>query len=356
MGFRFRKSINLGHGVRVNISKSGVGYSVGTKGARITKTARGTTRKTMSVPGTGISYVSETGRKRKNTSRAKSSSVTTSKFSKYDNIPNGIHQNVKGAPNPMKAGFSIVKKILVWGLSIVFLSGGFVFWPSVSGILAFVLVALILPIQKWQDLVSKVMKGKVKVIVAIILAIAMFSTMPATPETGENGSETANTPTVATTDIPKTTSEPTAAPTSEPTPTVTPTQTPTAPPTFTPASTPVPILKTGSKGQSVVELQERLIELDYLEGTADGDFGNGTKKAVIAFQKNNDLSADGVAGEQTLTILFSDQAVRQHWVWIPMNGGEKYHSKSSCSGMENPKRVTYREAIEQGYDACGKCY
>ncbi|MGN0763921.1 MAG: peptidoglycan-binding protein, partial [Aristaeellaceae bacterium] len=103
-------------------------------------------------------------------------------------------------------------------------------------------------------------------------------------------------------------------------------------------------------------LQERLIELDYLEGTADGDFGNGTKEAVIAFQKNNDLSADGVAGEQTLTILFSDQAVRQHWVWIPTNGGEKYHSKSSCSGMENPKRVTYREAIEQGYDACGKCY
>lgn len=60
MGFRFRKSINLGHGVRVNLSKSGIGYSVGAPGLRITKAAKGRVRTTASVPGTGISYVSET--------------------------------------------------------------------------------------------------------------------------------------------------------------------------------------------------------------------------------------------------------------------------------------------------------
>lgn len=60
MGFRFRKSINLGHGVRVNLSKSGIGYSVGAPGIRVTKTAKGRIRTTASVPGTGISYVSET--------------------------------------------------------------------------------------------------------------------------------------------------------------------------------------------------------------------------------------------------------------------------------------------------------
>lgn len=69
MGFRYRKSINLGGGFRVNISKSGVGYSWGTKGYRITKTAKGTTRRTASIPGTGISFVNETG-KNKNNSRA----------------------------------------------------------------------------------------------------------------------------------------------------------------------------------------------------------------------------------------------------------------------------------------------
>ncbi|WP_099222164.1 DUF4236 domain-containing protein [Listeria costaricensis] len=60
---RFRKSINLGGGFRVNISNSGVGYSWGVKGVRITKTARGTTRKTFTIPGTGISHVEETRRK-----------------------------------------------------------------------------------------------------------------------------------------------------------------------------------------------------------------------------------------------------------------------------------------------------
>lgn len=61
MGFRYRKSINLGGGFRINLSKSGVGYSWGTKGYRITKTAKGTTRRTYSIPGTGLSYTEESG-------------------------------------------------------------------------------------------------------------------------------------------------------------------------------------------------------------------------------------------------------------------------------------------------------
>jgi hypothetical protein len=59
MGLRLRKSINLGGGFRVNFSKSGVGYSWGVPGYRITKTASGRKRRTYSIPGTGISYVNE---------------------------------------------------------------------------------------------------------------------------------------------------------------------------------------------------------------------------------------------------------------------------------------------------------
>jgi hypothetical protein len=66
MGFRYRKSINLGGGFRVNLSKSGIGYSFGRKGFRVSKTARGTTRRTASIPGTGVSYVKETGKKSRN--------------------------------------------------------------------------------------------------------------------------------------------------------------------------------------------------------------------------------------------------------------------------------------------------
>ena len=60
MGFRFRKSIKAGP-VRINFSKSGVGYSVGWKGFRVTKKANGGVRTTTSNPGTGISYVSDSG-------------------------------------------------------------------------------------------------------------------------------------------------------------------------------------------------------------------------------------------------------------------------------------------------------
>ncbi len=61
MGFRMRKSINLGGGFRVNLSKTGIGYSWGVPGYRLTKTAKGNIRKTYSIPGTGLSYVEEKG-------------------------------------------------------------------------------------------------------------------------------------------------------------------------------------------------------------------------------------------------------------------------------------------------------
>lgn len=64
MGFRFRKSKNLGN-FRLNLSKSGIGYSYGVKGFRRTHKAGGGTRTTMSIPGTGISHVAETGKPKK---------------------------------------------------------------------------------------------------------------------------------------------------------------------------------------------------------------------------------------------------------------------------------------------------
>lgn len=58
MGFRYRKSVNMGP-FRLNASKSGLGWSVGVPGARYTKMANGRKRVTASIPGTGISWVEE---------------------------------------------------------------------------------------------------------------------------------------------------------------------------------------------------------------------------------------------------------------------------------------------------------
>ena len=66
MGLRFRKSINLGGGFRINLSKSGIGYSWGVKGFRLTKSPKGKSKATMSIPGTGISYTQSLGIKKQN--------------------------------------------------------------------------------------------------------------------------------------------------------------------------------------------------------------------------------------------------------------------------------------------------
>lgn len=45
---------------------------------------------------------------------------------------------------------------------------------------------------------------------------------------------------------------------------------------------------------------------------------------------------------------------QQQMVWIPASG-KKYHSKSSCSNMENPSQVTLSQAQSRGYTPCSKC-
>jgi hypothetical protein len=55
MGFRFHRTVRLLPGLRLNLSKSGVSASIGTRGAWLTFGRKGT-RTTVGLPGTGISY------------------------------------------------------------------------------------------------------------------------------------------------------------------------------------------------------------------------------------------------------------------------------------------------------------
>ena len=61
--------------------------------------------------------------------------------------------------------------------------------------------------------------------------------------------------------------------------------------------------KYGSRGSEVTQIQQRLQELGYDPGTADGIFGTRTQQAVLAFQRDYGLSADGIVGEKTLAAL-----------------------------------------------------
>ncbi len=64
MGFSFRKSIKVGKFGRINLSKSGIGASIGTKGVRVTKSATGRTSVRATIPKTGISYTKTLGKKK----------------------------------------------------------------------------------------------------------------------------------------------------------------------------------------------------------------------------------------------------------------------------------------------------
>ena len=62
-------------------------------------------------------------------------------------------------------------------------------------------------------------------------------------------------------------------------------------------------LRKGSTGNRVKIMQQALISLNYLSGKADGKFGSQTLAAVLAFQQQQNLTQDGVAGKKTLTAL-----------------------------------------------------
>jgi len=84
---------------------------------------------------------------------------------------------------------------------------------------------------------------------------------------------------------------------------------PTSPPTTKSQTPPKPEkLKTGAKGAEVVRLQNRLTELGYWNGKADGKFGSTTQQAVFALQKAAGIGRDGTVGPKTRKAL--DQGVR----------------------------------------------
>ena len=73
-------------------------------------------------------------------------------------------------------------------------------------------------------------------------------------------------------------------------------------------STASKVMKVGSYGDNVTELQYRLTELGFYNGEITGYFGEQTEAAYIRFQKAAGVYVDGIAGESDLEILYSDYA------------------------------------------------
>lgn len=63
------------------------------------------------------------------------------------------------------------------------------------------------------------------------------------------------------------------------------------------------VLRKGSSGNAVKQVQQRLANWGYYSGSVDGIYGSATEAAVRKFQRNNGLSADGICGVKTLSAM-----------------------------------------------------
>ena len=88
-------------------------------------------------------------------------------------------------------------------------------------------------------------------------------------------------------------------------------------------------LKKGSMGNSVAVMQSYLIKLGYLDISVNGEFGTETEKALKRFQSVNGIISDGVAGTQTLGVLYgaspknnTDLEVLDRTLKVGMNGDD----------------------------------
>lgn len=73
---------------------------------------------------------------------------------------------------------------------------------------------------------------------------------------------------------------------------------------------------------------------------------DGNKKAACKITVKNYYTVDGTSIGLSAT----------DYVWVPVNGGTKFHRSSECSNMSSPKKVTVKVAVENGYSACKKCF
>ena len=133
-----------------------------------------------------------------------------------------------------------------------------------------------------------------------------------------------------------------------------------------PADEGTPTLQKGSKGDDVKKLQQRLKDLNYLSGSVDGDYGNGTASAVSAFQQEAGLSATGIADEETQKALFADDAPKSK-VYNKLDYKAVARDPDAHKGdlitfqgkvlqvMESGSRITFRISSKGNYDDVVYC-
>ena len=360
MGFRFRKSFGAGP-FRINLSKSGIGYSVGGKGFRYTKKADGGTRTTASIPGTGISYVKDSKKDTKKTP-----------FKAAPPTRNGGQSGGSGC-----LGNGLMLFLL--GLVILGMVGTFLnMFPEPRSLWIALAILIALPVPKLQIWITNTfqLNTKWKIVFALVffffgglvhnniihliviaaLVIAYLLWFKRSKNTGE--------------DV-----EPSVPSAIEP-------QMPKDVPQKTKFHFPLPqqwecikyiillvlvliLLLSRCGGSNVPEVEETVSTVPETTAAITETTVPETTETVIETTEAVTEPTETVI-ETTEPVIETTQATTEattqptepteEMVWIPTGGGTKYHSRSSCSNMNNPTHVPISQAIARGFTPCKRCY
>lgn len=307
----------------------------------------------------------------------------------------------------MKTVLNIIKIVVLWHV-IAFLGllalGSL---PSIAWIFALLLAAFIAPIKPWQALIKKYIKIPFRIIIIVALSISTLVAFPASEaDTSKDtvnhttpvsqSTTTApieNTQSVNTTSTTEPTLTPSVEPTSEPT---------TEPPhvhAFSDATCTEPQICTEcgeisgtAKGHDWTSATCMIPKTCTVCGTTTGNPAEHIWKAATCTHPKTctncgttEGSANGHSWKsatctdpKTCSVCGTTSGLtaghnfsrgkcttcgkadpdysHETMVWIPTNGGTKYHTHAGCSNMEDPEQVTQSEAESRGFTPCKRCH
>lgn len=67
-------------------------------------------------------------------------------------------------------------------------------------------------------------------------------------------------------------------------------------------------------------------------------------------------SGSGSGGSTSGSVTVPEPETGENLVWVPTNGGTKYHTYAGCSNMKNPIQVTLETAVANGFTPCKRCH
>ena len=356
MGIRFRKSIKIAPGIKMNINKNSTSFTAGGKGIHYTVNSKGKTTKSVGIPGTGISY------------------TETSSFNKSSNsAPPGPTDNDSIQNNKKPKGcLTYLLCLLLLCVAIPFYA--FLWMPGIVATIYFIL-------RKNMEKHSR----KKKILISSLITITSFILFLVFAYGGSNSkltgitaewpknefdindmAEVKITPSPSTADIKDlglSTNDIADLKYKDGKAIITFKKEGTASIIFTANGsvkskpTSITVINTAAEEQRIAE-KEKKAEEEKLKAEQEAQQKaeeEARLKAEQEAQQKAEEEAQQKAEEEARLAKEAEQQVQETMVWIPATGS-KYHSKSSCSGMNNPTQVTEQEAINQGFEPCKRCH